>query len=864
MAKAKKSKTPEHTPLMKQYLTIKAAYPDMLVFFRMGDFYELFFDDAKEAAERLNITLTHRGADDKGQPIAMAGVPFHAVDQYLSRLVNSGESAVICEQIGDPNEKGLMQRKVTRIVTPGTVTDPAILADKESRLLMAVHHEKNIVGYAWMDVSRGIFRAGQCFIKALPDVLARLSPAEILLAEDMPTTQALPAASYYRSVQKPLPSWRFNLSESEQRLKEHFEVERLDGFGLPPLPAATIAAGVLLAYAQETQQAQVKHLNRLALENDDGFIGMTAATRQSLELTRTISGGKSPTLLSLMDECKTAMGSRQLTELLHQPPRAHETTQARYDAVQALLDAPQVLENLRELLTKIPDVERLAVRVAMHTATPRELVALRAAYRTLPAIVKAVAELKPSLWKTLTQGLKTDGALAQFLSQAILEEPASTLRDGDVIADDYNTSLDELRALKTNIRTRLDEVEAAEREQTGLTNLRVDFNKIHGFFIELPRSQAARAPAEWTRRQTLKNAERYITPELKAIEEKVLSAQERINSLERQLYAEILNALQPDVEGIKSVAQALMQTDVLACFAHLAQQHHWQRPTLTDDAALRIASGRHPVVESQVEYFVENDLTLNSQQQLMVVTGPNMGGKSTFLRQAAIIVILAHCGSFVPAKEAVVGGIDRIFTRIGAADDLAGGRSTFMVEMTEMAEILYHASARSLVLLDEVGRGTATYDGLALAWATVESLLTCNRSLTLFATHYFELTELEKQHAGVHNLNVSAKEHGDDIIFLHRVEAGAASRSYGVQVAKLAGVPKEVVARAWQLLDEFEKNSGNNGSWKLTPPPATKTATQKKPTSRLQQYMQTVRPDELTPREALAQLYEIKKIADEE
>lgn len=847
---------PKHTPLMQQYLSVKADYPNMLLLFRMGDFYELFFDDAIAAAERLNITLTHRGKDHNNKPIPMAGVPFHAVEQYLARLINAGESAVICEQIGEGDASGkLMERKVTRVVTPGTVTDPSILADKESRLLVAVAQEKTTAGYAWVDVSRGIFRAGQCRTPQLADVLARLAPAEILAAEEQP----LPP---HTGVLKPLPAWQFNLAQTTQRLLEHFEVERLDGFGIAQLPAATTAAGVLLAYVQDTQKAltTMKHLDRLAVENDDGYIGMTAATRQSLELTRTLSGAKSPTLLSLIDRCQTAMGSRQLADLLHHPPRDAAQTRQRHAAVQTLIDAGQTAA-VRTTLAGAPDVERLAVRVAMHAAAPRELVALRAFYRQLPQVAAALQPLGNPLWQTLAQTLAADSTIAAFLTQAILPEPATTLREGGVIADGFNSDLDDWRALKNNVGARLADEEAKEKARTGLESLRVDYNKIHGFYIELPRSQATSAPEDWQRRQTLKNTERYITPALKEIEEKYLSAQERINALERRLYTEVLAALQPEIDGIKNIAAAAMQADTLTCFAHLAQTHNWCRPTLTDAAELQITAGRHPLVESQVAYFVGNDLTLDAKQQMKIVTGPNMGGKSTYLRQTAVIIILAACGAFVPATAATIGDIDHIFTRIGAADDLAGGRSTFMVEMTEMAEILYHATPHSLVLLDEIGRGTATYDGLALAWAIVESLLATNRSLTLFATHYFELTELARHHKALDNLHVAAQEHEDDIVFLHQVQAGAASRSYGVQVAKRAGIPKEVIARAWTLLDELEKNSG--GGFKLTPPPPPAARSKKQPPSRLQQYMQTVAPDTLTPREALAVLYEIKKIADE-
>ena len=847
-----------HTPLMQQYLQAKADYPDMLLFFRMGDFYEMFYHDAERAAELLNITLTARGAAN-GEPIPMAGVPYHAAEQYLTRLIKLGESVVICEQIGEPDGKGLMQRRVTRIVTPGTVTEPGLLAEKESRLLFALSPAGKTVGYAWLDVSRGVCRAGECAVANLADVLARLTPAELLLPENTPPPPTI------NGVVKFLPEWRY--ADAQRFLQELFEVGSVDGFGLRDKPRATAAAAALLRYAQDAHKQTLPHLSGIACERADDFIGMTAATRNSLELTRTFGGERAPTLLSLLDDCKTPMGSRHLAELLHHPPRARGVAAARHDAVAAILTT-KTTAALQTALKPVGDLERLATRIALQSATPRELAGVRAAYQALPAIVAALETVNTPLLATLADDCRQDGMVEDLLTQAIREEPAAVLREGGVIAAGYSQELDELRELQTLAGVNLEEITERERAASGIPNLRVNFNKVHGFYIEISRSMASRAPQEWRRRQTLKNAERYITPELKRLEEKVLSANERAAALERRLYDDVLTSLQPQVANMQQAAAALAQADVLTCFAVHADRRNWCRPEFSNEALLDIEGGRHPVVEEQVSHFVANDLNLNQETRLLIVTGPNMGGKSTYLRQTALLIILAHCGSYVPARRAVIGDIDRIFTRIGAADDLAGGRSTFMVEMTEVAEILHNATANSVVLLDEIGRGTATFDGLALAWATTEALLQKNGALGLFATHYFELTQLPQQLPAAANRHVAAREHADDIVFLHAVADGAANRSYGVQVARLAGVPQAVVQRARLLLEEFERRSGGgelplfSPSASASPPPPT---TAKPPLpSLLERRLRDINPDDLSPREALAALYEIKKLATEE
>ena len=845
-----------HTPLMQQYLGIKADYPDMLLLFRMGDFYEMFYDDALRAAELLNITLTQRGASN-GKPIPMAGVPFHAVDQYLNKLVTLGEAAVICEQVGEPSNKGLMERKVTRIITPGTITEPGLLPERETRLLCALAIDAGNIGYAWLDISRGACRTGIVAHAELNNLLARLRPAEVLHAENapLPTDINVPL--------KPLPPWRFSEEEAMRQLERQFQTQNIAGFGLQGKILALAALAALLYYAHETHRKTLAHINNIGWESDSDFIGMNAATRASLEISRTLSGDKTPTLLSTLNNCKTAMGARRLEELLHHPPRNREQTDAALDAIGALLKADNIAA-LQTALAAVADVERLNTRLLMRTITPRELIGLRSTERALPAILSALADIPDPTITELAVNCQTSGAINDLLSQALRDNPAATLREGGVIADGYAPELDELKRLQNGAEDQLESISKREKAKSGISNLRVNYNKVHGFYIEIARSLSNKAPDDWQRRQTLKNAERYITPELKRLEEKVLAANERANALERTLYDDILSALQPEIGNLNALAKALTQIDIFACFAALAKRHNWRRPQFTDTAHLSISAGRHPVVEMQVEHFVANDLELSKESRFAVVTGPNMGGKSTYLRQTALIVILAYCGSYVPADNAVIGDIRRIFTRIGAADDLAGGRSTFMVEMTEVAEILHNTDSTSLVLLDEIGRGTATYDGLALAWATTETLLDTSGALGLFATHYFELTGLAANHPQARNLHVSAQEHQGGVIFLHRVEEGAANRSYGIQVAKLAGVPEKTLRRARQLLEKLENADDTMPLFSPATPPQQpqETVTASEPI--LTKRLQSIAPDTQSPQAALNLLYELHQIANEQ
>ena len=835
------------TPLMRQYMGIKKEYSDMLLLFRMGDFYEMFYDDAVRASELLNITLTKRGAAD-GKPIPMAGVPFHSVEQYLSRLIKLGESAAVCEQIGDADGKGPMRRAVTRVVTPGTLADSDLLAAEQSCLLMAMHTHKGRCGYAWLDLSRALFRAGECAPSAIGDVVARLRPAEILLAESMspPSSGAL----------KFLPEWRFALADAERLLTAHFGVGDLRGFGFLGKSSAVAAAGALLRYARDAYKKPLSDVESLAWEDAGVFVGMTAATRRALELTETLSGARSPTLLSVLNSCKTPMGSRLLAHTLHHPPRCRADIRRRHEAVE-MLQRDDLYQSVQDSLAAVSDIERVAAAIALFSVRPRDLAALRHSMSVLPQMAAALPVVEDMKLSELATQCVPVAAVVELLATVLAAEPAALVRDGGVIAAGFHKPLDELRELRQNARAGLAEMAAAARQESGIENLRVEYNKIHGFFIEVPKAAAVRAPTHWQRRQTLKNAERYITPEIKRHEERVLAAEDKSRGLEKVLYESLLSDLQPHVGALRQLAAALGELDMLTCFAESAVRLRWRRPVLDERPVLEICEGRHPVVESQTEHFVGNDLLVDDGAKLHIITGPNMGGKSTYLRQTALIVILANCGAFVPATSARVGDIGRIFTRIGAADDLAGGRSTFMVEMTEAAEILHNADAHSLVLLDEIGRGTSTFDGLSLAWALAERLLLQNGAPTLFATHYFELTALADKHAAALNRHLSVAEHGDEIIFLHRVEDGAASRSYGLQVARLAGVPSSVLVRAAELLRQFENTESALPLFgaHLSPPLLSMAQ------SAAEAALREICPDSLSPREAQQALYRLKELA---
>ena len=846
---------PQHTPMMQQYLSIKAQHPDMLVFYRMGDFYELFFGDAEKAARLLDITLTARGASN-GEPIKMAGVPYHAVEQYLAKLVKLGESVAICEQIGDPaTSKGPVERKVLRIVTPGTLTDSALLDDKRDNLLLAMWQKQNTVGIAWLALAAGRFRATEIKAASLAAELERLRPAEVLVAES--SDFALPAGASYAI--RRLPEWQFESAAAKRALHRQFNTHDLTAFGLTALPAATCAAGALIEYARATQGNAIAHVTSLAVEHASTYLSIDPATRRNLEIAETIRGEPAPTLMSLLDTCATSMGSRLLLHTLHHPLRDHVPMRARLAAVALLAaDSAAKCHALRNELKSCVDVERITARIALKSARPRDLSGLRDTLARLPQLSTQLATLESPRLQELAVSVQPLESLAALLARAILPEPASIVREGGVIADGYDADLDELRAIDRNCGQFLLDLEARERTRSGIANLKVEYNRVHGFYIEVTRAQSDKVPDDYRRRQTLKNAERYITPELKTFEDKALSAQERALAREKLLYDQLLELLAPDIPSLQRVAGALAEIDLLTTFAERAHALDFCLPELVGEPVIEIDAGRHPVVEAQVDTFIANDSRLSAARQMLLVTGPNMGGKSTYMRQVALIALLAHCGSFVPAKRAKIGALDQIFTRIGAADDLAGGRSTFMVEMTEAAYILHHATPASLVLMDEIGRGTSTFDGLALAWAIARHLLEANKSLTLFATHYFELTRLAQEFKQLANVHLDAVEHKDHIVFLHSVEEGPANQSYGLQVAQLAGVPAGVIRAAKKHLQQLEQEGVTRSQQPDLFSPAASPEPEPPVDHALTDKLHDLDPDALTPKEALDALYALK------
>ncbi len=851
--------------MMRQYLSIKADFPDTLLFYRMGDFYELFFDDARRAAQLLDLTLTHRG-QTAGQPIPMAGVPFHAAEGYLARLVRQGESVAICEQIGDPaTSKGPVERKVVRIVTPGTLTDEALLEDRRENLLAAVLPGQGRYGIAAVELSTGRFVVLEARDdEALLGEIERLQPAELLHPESGNGAGHLPEALHARQGARPRPVWHFDADSARETLVRQFGVRDLAGFGVDDLPLAVGAAGCLLHYVRDTQRARLPHLTGLCVERrEDGLI-LDAATRRNLELDSAFSGETRHTLLGVLDTTRTPMGGRLLRRWLHRPLRDRTVLGARQLAIGLLIDT-QTHAALQALLQGFGDIERILSRIALQSARPRDLTTLRGGLARLPALREALAPIavEDSLPARLQHALDAPPEVLERLTRALVENPPQVIRDGGVIAEGYDSELDTLRALSQNADQFLIDLETRERERTGIATLKVAYNRVHGYYIELTRAQAERAPADYIRRQTLKGAERYVTPELKSFEDKVLSARERALSREKALYEELLDALGEYHLPLGRLAAALAELDVLAALAERAQALNWCRPELSPLPGLHIEGGRHPVVEATLDGpFTPNDLHLDEEQRMRVITGPNMGGKSTYMRQTALIVLLAHIGSHVPAQSAVVGPFDRIFTRIGASDDLASGRSTFMVEMTEAANILNNATPASLVLMDEIGRGTSTFDGLALAWACAEHLAARNRAFTLFATHYFELTALPEQLPSVANVHLDAIEHGDRLVFMHAVKDGPANQSYGLAVAQLAGVPRRVIHRARRKLDELE-NQGRPASAQLDlfapaapPPPACDPRGEA-----LLDALDAIDPDSLSPRAALEALYRLKQIS---
>ncbi len=848
----------KHTPMMRQYLALKANHPNTLLFYRMGDFYELFYEDAEKAARLLDITLTTRG-QSAGVPIKMCGVPFHSLEPYLARLVKLGESAVICEQIGDPaTSKGPVERAVARIVTPGTLTDAALIDDKQDIWLLAVTTLRNTAGIARLNLASGEFILIEVPAEQIAATLERIRPAEILYPESWAPNFGGNVACTRQ------PDWYFDFDSARRLLCDQFEVASLAGFGAEGLKPAVAAAGALLQYAQATQSGKLPHLRGLTVEIEGAYLGLDLATRRNLELTETLRGQPSPTLFSLLDNCVTSMGSRLLRHTLHHPLRDRATPAGRHGAVEALLeDYGRLAGEVRKALRGIADIERIAGRIALRNARPRDLASLRESLARLPALRAPVADTRSPLLTQFFAELDAPAETLDLLIRSIAAEPGAQVRDGGVIAPGFDADLDELRSLNDNCGAFLVDMEARERERTGISSLKVEYNKVHGFYIEVTHANVDKIPDDYRRRQTLKNAERYITPELKAFEDKALSAQERSLAREKLLYEQILDALLPVVPPLQVIARAVAQLDLLAGFAESALKRNWCKPEFVEETALSIEGGRHPVVENELaqsaESFIANDCLLADNRRLLLITGPNMGGKSTYMRQVALIALLAHVGSYVPATRCVLGPLDRIFTRIGASDDLASGRSTFMVEMTEAAAILHHATAQSLVLMDEIGRGTSTFDGMSLAFAILRHLIEKNRSLTLFATHYFELTRLSHEYSELANVHLGAVEHNDRIVFMHAVEEGPANQSYGIQVAALAGIPGSVVRAARKQLREFEQRAAVDP---LQPDlfaqgDVVEADNELEPHPVLDQ-LASIDPDSLTPREALDALYALK------
>ncbi|WP_033366474.1 DNA mismatch repair protein MutS [Bordetella sp. FB-8] len=866
--------------MMAQYLRLKAQAGPLLLFYRMGDFYEMFYEDAERGARLLSLTLTKRGTSN-GVPIPMAGVPVHAMEQYLARLVAMGESVAICEQIGDPAaSKGPVERQIVRIVTPGTLTDEALLPAKADRALAAVFlggkpgRTESRAGLAWLNLASGEFRVTECATAQLESELHRVAPAELVCAE----SAELPFS--FDGANSRVPDWHFEHDAARAHLLAHFKIDSLASFDAQDMPAGICAAGALLRYATRTQSQALAHVQQLQAERPGLFVVLDPVTRRNLELTQTLSGEEAPTLFSLLDTCRTPMGSRLLRRWLHHPLRDNAPARARQQAVAALMaaraDADQpfesssLLDGLRRALNAYPDMERIAARLALRSVRPRELASLRDALAALPALRALLDDLQgsPRLVE-LAAHLSPDAGIAELLQQAVAGEPAAALRDGGVIAAGFDTELDELRALATDGGDFLLQLESRERERTGIANLRVEFNRVHGFYIEVTKGQTDKVPEDYRRRQTLKNVERYITPELKTWEDRVLSAQDRSLAREKWLYESLLDTLAAHVTALSACAGALAELDATAALAEHARSNDWTAPELSEEAEIEIEAGRHPVVEKTIERFTPNGCRLGAMRRLLLITGPNMGGKSTYMRQTALIALLARIGSFVPASRARIGSIDRIFTRIGAADDLAGGRSTFMMEMTEAAAILSASTTHSLVLMDEIGRGTSTYDGLALAWAIAHRLLTHNRALTLFATHYFELTRLPAEQNTAANVHLAAAESAGGIVFLHEVRDGPASRSYGIQVAQRAGIPQAVIRQATRELERLESQGAPTPQLGLFAAAADAQARSQAQAEQeqtlltrqaLHERLNDLDPDSLTPREALDALYQLKSL----
>ncbi|MEO8309041.1 MAG: DNA mismatch repair protein MutS [Pseudomonadota bacterium] len=838
--------------MMQQYLRIKAQHPDVLLFYRMGDFYEMFFDDARRAASLLDIALTSRGQSG-GEPIAMAGVPVVSVENYLARLVRRGESVAICEQIGDPaTSKGPVDRQVVRVITPGTLVEDSLLDRGRESLLAALVADGARHGLAWLDLASGRFCV--CELDGESEVTAeleRLRPAELLLPEDQRRAE-LPNARLR-------PPWHFDGDTAQRLLTSQFGTRDLAGFGAAELTVGLRAAGALLQYAQDTQKAALPHIRAIHVQHRAEGLQLDAATRRNLELDRSLGGNEDATLFAILDRTTTAMGSRELRRWLNRPLRDRSTLRQRYAAIETLCEA-RLYQDVVEALRPIGDLERILARVALRSARPRDLVQLRASLAALPPLRGLLAACDSPLLADLRTRISEHRQQHELLVRAVAEEPSAMLRDGDVIAAGYDPTLDQLRRISSNTDEFLLELELRERERSGIAQLKLGYNRVQGFFIEIPRAHAERVPVDYLRRQTVKSAERFITPELKRFEDEVLGARDKALAREKELYDTLLGELIAEIATLQATASAIASLDALTGLAQRADALQWVQPVLVDEPVYQVTAGRHPVVEQfSGTSFVPNDLTFDDSRRMLIVTGPNMGGKSTYMRQAALIAVLAHMGSFVPAASATIGPMDRVFTRIGAADDLAGGRSTFMVEMTETASILHNATAHSLVLMDEIGRGTSTFDGLSLAWAVARHLATRVRAFTLFATHYFELTALAQEIPGIVNLHLDATEHGEDLVFLHAVREGPANRSYGLAVARLAGVPREVISAAREYLNVLEaQRPGPAPSWT----PQVELPLFAAPTpSPLALRLSELQPDELSPRDALQVLYDLREAA---
>ena len=847
--------TSQHTPMMRQFLAIKEAHPDELLFYRMGDFYELFYRDAEIAAPVLDITLTSRGKS-AGEPIPMAGVPYHAAESYLAKLVRAGYSVAIAEQIGDPNEsKGPVERKVVRVVTPGTLTDESLLDASGDALIVSVFRHQLRAGIAWMDLSSGRFLVTEVEgDEALSAELQRLSPAELLLPEDASITTLADHVAIRR-----LATWQFDEDSARTQLNQHFQTRDLSGFGCDDLSLAIAAAGCLLDYVKDTQRNELPHLTSIRHERQSDSVILDAATRRNLEIDLNLHGGEDNTLFSVYNSTVTAMGTRHLKRWLHRPVRVRSVLEDRLDAVSRLTQN-YAFETTRQALKPISDLERILARVALRSSRPRDLTRLRDSLWALPALVTATPQ-DTNLLQALQSDIGQYPELCELLSRALVESPPVVIRDGGVLAEGYDEELDELRGISENAGEYLVDIELREREATGLSTLKVGYNRVHGYYIEISRQQSDQAPDTYQRRQTLKNVERFITPELKQFEDKALSSRSRALAREKFLYEALVERIAEDLLSLQTTSRAICDLDVLACFAERADALSLSRPSFSDEAQLDISNGRHPVVEQVSDKpFIANNTLLNTQRRMLLITGPNMGGKSTYMRQNALIVLLAHCGAFVPADSVALSLVDRIFTRIGSSDDLASGLSTFMVEMTETANILHNATEKSLVLMDEVGRGTSTFDGLSIAWASAVALAERVRALTFFATHYFELTALPDDHASMANVHLDATEHEDHVVFMHHIQEGPANRSFGLEVAKLAGVPTGVLLHARQKLGELESQQmverppAIGGQEDLFSTPAVN--------SPALDVLSDIDPDQLSPKEALDALYTLKTLLD--